>query len=300
MTFWSRLHSWTQTLFHRSRMESDMDAELRFHVDAFADDLVRSGVPRQEALRRARIEFGGTERVKEEGREARGLNFLDEVGQDLRYGLRGLRKSPGFAVVVVLTLALGIGANTAIFSVVNAVLLSPLPYADADRLVLVREVLPHAGPQPFEVSGPDISQIQKLNHVFQKVGGFRVWTYEFSGRGEPQRVTANRISSNLFDVLGVQPLVGRVFTSEEELPGHPVVILSYGLWQSRFDGQLAILGQTVNLDRKPYTIVGVMPRSFVLPLPGMAQGVAAELWVPLGLTKAELEDVGDNFDYSVA
>jgi|HubBroStandDraft_2_1064218.scaffolds.fasta_scaffold00435_2 predicted permease len=300
MNSWSRLHSWWQAMLHRSRMETEMDRELRFHLEAFADDLVRSGVSPEQAMRRARIEFGAIERVKEEGREARGVARIGELLQDLRFAARMLQKSPGFTAVAVLTLALGIGANTAIFSVVNAVLLSPLPYADADRLVLVREVLPHAGPQPFEVSGPDISQIQKLNHVFQKVGGFRVWTYEFSGRGEPQRVTANRISSNLFDVLGVQPLVGRVFTSEEELPGHPVVILSYGLWQRRFDGQLAILGQTVNLDRKPYTIVGVMPRSFVLPLPGMAQGVAAELWVPLGLTKAELEDVGDNFDYSVA
>jgi putative ABC transport system permease protein len=299
MTFWSRLRSWSQAMFKRTRMESEMDAELRFHVEAFAEDLVYRGVSREEAMRRARIEFGGIERVKEEGREARGVAYIGELLQDLRYAARILRKSPGFTAVAVLTLALGNGANTAIFSVVNAVLLSPLPYADADRLLLVKEVLPHAGPQPFDVSGPDIAQIQKLNHVFEKVGGFRVWTYEFSGRGEPQRVTADRISSDLFDVLGVQPIVGRVFTAEEELAGHSVVILSYGLWQRRFGGQHTVLGQAVNLDRKPYTIVGVMPQSFVLPLPGMAQGVAAELWVPLGLTKGELEDVGDNFDYSV-
>jgi putative ABC transport system permease protein len=299
MTSWSRLRSWWQAMLHRSRMESEMDAELRFHIETRADDLVRGGASRQEAMRRARIEFGGIERVKEEGREARGVADIGELLQDLRYAARILRKSPGFTAVAVLTLALGIGANTAIFSVVNAVLLSPLPYADADRLVLVSEVLPHAGPQPFDVSGPDISQIQRLNHVFEKVGGFRVWTNEFSGRGKPQRVTADRISSDLFDVLGVQPIVGRVFTPEEELAGHSVVILSYGLWQRRLGGQSAVLGQTVNLDRKPFTIVGVMPQSFILPLPGMAQGVAAELWVPLGLTKAELEDVGDNFDYTV-
>jgi putative ABC transport system permease protein len=299
MTLWSRLRSWARTTLRRSRMESEMDAELRFHIEAFADDLVRGGVLRPEALRRARLEFGGVERVKEEGREARGVSLLGELLQDLHYGQRVLRKSPGFTAVAVLTLALGIGANTAIFSVVNAVLLSPLPYADADRLVLVKEVLPHAGPQPVSVSGPDISQIQKLNHVFEKVGGFRVWTYEFSGTGEPQRVTTDRVSSDLFDVLGVQPIVGRVFTAEEELAGHRVVILSYGLWQRSYGGQLGVLGQTVNLDREPYTIVGVMPQSFVFPLPGMAQGVAADLWVPLGFTKAELEDVGDNFDYSV-
>src|SRR5271169_4886481 len=224
---------------------------------------------------------------------------MSTLFQDLKFGLRILSKSPGFTAVAVLTLALGIGANTAIFSVVNAVLLSPLPYADADRLVLVKEVLPHAGPQPVSVSGPDLSQIQKLNHVFQKVGGFRVWTYEFSGRGEPQRVTTDRVSSDLFDVLGVQPILGRVFTAEEELAGHRVLILSYGLWQRGYGGQPGVLGQTANLDREPYTIVGVMPQSFVFPLPGMAQGVAADLWVPLGLSKEELADFGDNFSYTV-
>jgi predicted permease len=299
MTLWSRCQSWLQITLRRSRIESEMDAELRFHIEAYAEDLVRSGVARQEAMRRARIEFGGVERVKEEGREARGVSFFDELLQDLRYGQRVLRKSPGFTAVAVLALALGIGANTAIFSVVNAVLLSPLPYPNADRLVLVKEVLPHAGPQPFLVSGPDISQIQKLNRVFERVGGFRVWTYEFSGKGEPQRVTADRINSNLFEVLGVQPAVGRAFTAEEELAGHQVAILSYGLWQRNYGGQTGVVGQTVNLDRQPYTVVGVMPQSFVLPLPGMSQGVAADVWVPLGLTKAELEDIGDNFDYSV-
>jgi putative ABC transport system permease protein len=209
------------------------------------------------------------------------------------------RKSPGFTAVAVLTLALGIGANTAIFSVVNAVLLSPLPYTDANRLMLVKEVLPNTGPEPFNVSGPDISQIEKLNHVFEGVGGFRVWTYEFFGKGEPDRVVADRVNSSLFDVLGVQPIMGRAFTPQEEQFGHQVVILSYGLWQRQFGGERDILGQTVSLDRKPYTIVGVMPQSFVFPLPGMLQGVAADLWVPLGLSKEELADFGDNFSYTV-
>jgi predicted permease len=283
----------------RSRMEGEMDAELRFHIEAYADDLARRGISREEALRRARIEFGGVERVKEEGREARGVRLLEELTQDLRYGARMFRKSPGFTAVAILTLALGIGANAAIFSVVNAVLLSPLPYADAHRLILVKEVLPNTSAEPFNVSGPDIAEIQRLNHVFEVVGGFRVWTYEFSGRGEPARVTANRISSNLFDVLGVQPVAGRAFEPQEEQFGHQVVVLSYGFWQRQFGGQHDVLGQTINLDRKPYTIVGVMPQSFVFPLPGMMQGVAADLWVPLGLSKEELADFGDNLSYTV-
>src|SRR5271168_1877245 len=299
MTLSSRLRSWSRAIFRRSRMESEMDAELRFHIEEFAEDLVRRGTSRQEAMRRARIEFGGVERMKEEGREARGVRLPDELTQDLRYGVRMFRKSPGFTAVAVLTLALGIGANTAIFSVVKAVLLSPLPYANARRLLLVKETLPNISAEPFNVSGPDIAEIQRLNHVFEGVGGFRVWTYEFSGRGEPARVTANRISSDLFDVLGVQPVVGRVFEPQEEQFGHQVVILSYGFWQRQFGGQHNILGQTLKLDRKPYMIVGVMPQSFVFPLPGMMQGVAADLWVPLGLSKEELADFGDNFSYTV-
>jgi predicted permease len=299
MTLGSRFRSWTRTVFRRSRRESEMEVELHFHIESLAEDLVRGGVSRGEALRRARIEFGGIERVKEEGREARGARLLDELMQDLRYGIRMFRNSTGFTAVAVLTLALGIGANTAIFSVVNAVLLSPLPYASAHRLVLVKELLPNLSAEPFNVSGPDIAEIQKRNHVFEGVGGFRVWTYEFSGRGEPARVTANRISSDLFGVLGVQPVVGRAFEPREEQFGHQVVILSYGFWQRQFGGEHNILGQTFNLDRKPYTIIGVMPQSFVFPLPGMLQGVAADLWVPLGLSKEELADFGDNFSYTV-
>jgi putative ABC transport system permease protein len=296
---WTPVRSWLRATLRRSRMENEMDAELRFHLEEYAEDLMRGGVPRQEAMRRARLEFGGIERIKEEVREARGVTFLDQLIQDLRYGARMFRKSPGFTAVAVLTLALGIGANTAIFSVVNAVLLSPLPYTDANRLMLVKEVLPNTGPEPFNVSGPDISQIEKLNHVFEGVGGFRVWTYEFFGKGEPDRVVADRVNSSLFDVLGVQPIMGRAFTPQEEQFGHQVVILSYGLWQRQFGGERDILGQTVSLDRKPYTIVGVMPQSFVFPLPGMLQGVAADLWVPLGLSKEELADFGDNFSYTV-
>src|SRR5205807_4221775 len=139
MNLWTRLRSWLRATLKHSRMESEMDAELRFHVEAYAEDLVRGGVPREEAMRRARIEFGGIERAKEECREARGVNFIDSLFEDLRFGLRMLGKTPGFTVVATLTLTLGIGANTAVFGVVNSVLLKPLNYPKAEELVALHQ-----------------------------------------------------------------------------------------------------------------------------------------------------------------
>jgi putative ABC transport system permease protein len=263
------------------------------------DEKIEQGMSRQQALRAVRLEHGDLDVTREVVCSSGWESFIETFWQDLRFGLRTLRKNPGFVAVAVLTLALGIGANTAIFSVVNAVLLSPLPYEDASRLVLVKEVLPRVGSESVPVSGPDIEWIRKLNHVFEKVGGFREWTYELSGKAEPERVTADRASSDLFEVLGVHPTLGRTFTRDEERPGNQVAILSYGAWQRRFGGDHNVLGETINLDRRPYTIIGVMPKTFVFPLPGMSQGPSADIWVPLALTEEELKDVGDNFDFSV-
>jgi predicted permease len=290
--------SWTR-IFRRERWDRERARELEAYLETETLDNLARGMAPEEARYAAQRKLGNTILFREEIYHMNSIAWIETLQRDLRYAVRVLLKNPGFLAVAALTLALGVGASTAIFSVVNAVLLSPLPYGDPDRLVLVKEVLPQIGPAPVSVSGPDISQIQKLNHVFDAAAGFRLWTYELSGKTEPERITADRTGSDLFNVLGVQPVLGRVFTAEEEPSGHHVVVLSYGLWQRRFGGDRSILGQSLNLDRQPYTVIGVMPQNFVFPLPGMSQGPAADLWVPLALTKEELSDVGDSFDFTV-
>jgi predicted permease len=259
----------------RSRNEKEMDAELRAHVDMYAEDLARNGVPRDEALRRARIEFGGIEGRKEECREVNGVNHLERLIQDVRYGLRLLRKNPGFAAIAALTLALGIGANTAIFSLINTVVLRPLPYKDANRLVTVWGYNRTRGFDTDLVSPLDFADWRSQNHVFEGMGASTDVTYTLTGAGEPALIIAYAFSADYFHVLGVPPLLGRTFLAEEEEAGkNHVAILSYSLWQNRFGLNPAIVGQSITLDGTAYTVVGVMPRDFTYPS-------MTELWTPL-------------------
>jgi putative ABC transport system permease protein len=219
--------------------------------------------------------------------------------QDLRYALRQLRKSPGFTAVAVITLALGIGANTAIFSVVDAVVLRPLGFTDPDQLVLVKELIPKASPDPIPVSAPDVIQLQHSRDIFRGVAAFVGVGFELSGRTKPERVIGERVNANLFSLLGIAPLLGRTFTTEEDQPGRRVAMLSYALWQRQFGSNGNIIGQTVSLNRQPYIIIGVLPKTCEFPLPGMMQGNAADVFVPMAFTKDELTDIGDNFNFSV-
>lgn len=219
--------------------------------------------------------------------------------QDLRFSLRQLRKNPGFTAVAVITLALGIGANTAIFSVVYAVVLRPLGYTDPDQLVLVKELIPKASPDPIPVSAPDVIQLQHSRDLFSGVAAFAGVGFDLSGRTSPQRVIGERVNANLFSLLGIEPLLGRTFTTEEDQPGQRVAIMSYALWQRQFGSNANIIGQTVSLNRQPYIIIGVLPKTFEFPLPGMWQGDAADVFVPIAFTKDELTNIGDNFNFSV-
>ena len=223
---------------------------------------------------------------------------MDRLLHDVRYGLRGIFKNPAFAAVALLTLTLGIGATTAMFSVVNAVLLRKLPYQDPGRLVMIRELIPKIDSEPLSVPSPDILDFRDRSQAFSGVAGFTPRQYELIAQGAPERVSAARISANTFSVLGVSPLLGRGFTGEEDHPGQRVVVLSYALWQRDFGGDRGVLGRTVTINRMPYVVVGVMPRGFLYPIQSGTKD-PAELWVPLALTPEEIAARGDNFDSGV-
>jgi putative ABC transport system permease protein len=261
MNLWSRLRSWLSTLLRRSRMESDMDQELRFHIEKFAADLVRNGVPPQEALRRARIEFGGIERVKEEGREARGVRFFENLLQDVRYGARILRKSPGFTAVAVFTLALGIGANAAIFGLVDSAFLHSLPFFEPERLVHVWTT--DASGEEHTPSPAEFLAVRKDGRAFEQVSG-NGWTDFFYGEDDAtwQALAGLLVTRNWLPTRGVQPILGRNFLEDEEMAGRDTaVIVSYRCWRNRFHGDPHIVGKQIALNRRTVSVVGVLPQS---------------------------------------
>ena len=219
---------------------------------------------------------------------------MNKLWLDIQFALRQLRKSPGFALTAVLTLAFGIGATTAIFSIVEGVLLRPLPFSDPDRLVVLSDILEGAklgSNGEAGVTAPEIRAYRRGTSSFENLGAYQPSSYELSGAGAPAQISASRLSSTIFPILGVAPLMGRTFTQQEDDGSAQVAVISYALWHSRFHGETDILGQKILLDRKPYEIIGVMPRQFEFPLvPGQLN--QSELWVPLSLTQDELTGAG--------
>jgi putative ABC transport system permease protein len=214
---------------------------------------------------------------------------MESLFHDLRYALRRLLTTPGFTLTAILTLAFGIGATTAIFSIVEGVLLRPLPFPDPDRLVTLGDILEGVkyGADTPGVTAPGVRVYMRDTHGFSSLGGYQPSTYELSGQGSPAQISAARLTASIFPVLGVSPLMGRTFTEDEDARSQPVAILSYQTWRSRFDGDVHVLGKKILLDRKPYEIIGVMPREFEFPLvPGQLN--RSELWVPMSFTQAEL------------
>ncbi|HEV2420574.1 MAG TPA: ABC transporter permease [Candidatus Acidoferrales bacterium] len=257
-----------RSLFQRNSADAELSTELHFHVERQITANIASGMPPAEARRAALREFGGVEQVKEECRDMRKVNWLQDLAPDLRYGIRTLRKSPGFTAVAVLTLALGIGANSAIFSLVNGIVLRPLPYSQPQRLVSITDSYPQ---------GALVAMRASLK-TLDVAGSVESTELNLTGRGNPTRLYAASVSPELFSILGATPELGRTFQSGEDQPGRDsFVILSQALWQSEFGGDPTIIGRSVTLEGVDRRIVGVMPPDFRFP------SSKTQLWIPLHL-----------------
>ena len=287
----ARLRSWWRATLHADRAESEMDAELRAHIEARTGDLIARGVPAEEAGRRAEREFGPLAAAKEACRDSRGANLLPSLAQDVRFGLRILRKSPGFTALAVVTLALGIGATTAVFSLVNSVLLRALPYQYPDRLVYLFEPVPNIQGVPLEAWGPmnaDFYDWQSQNTSFAHLAMFTTDSDNLSVNGDAVRVSSSRVTGEFFRTLGIPPQLGRAIGPDDDRAGFgQVAVISHALWQAKFGSDSHVLGKELLLNAEPYRIIGVMPAGFAFPH-GQESfetvGSATDVWVPYALT----------------
>lgn len=286
-------------LARRRRLEQDLQDEMAFHL-AMREEQLRSSGEAQAGVE-ARRRFGSTARIGEDLRDTWAVApGVAGFVHDLRYALRTLRRYPGFAVVVAVTLGLGIGINTATFSIVNAALIKPPGFADPDRLVAIREQIVGYEIDEGPFSPPDFLDLQRDQQSFTSIAAFLNLSLELSDREQPMRVDAAKVSSSLFPLLGVPPLHGRTFRLEEDRPGVDVAVLSWPLWQARFGGDPAVVGTSIRLDRRPYTVIGVMPAAFEFPRRGpMLNNKPADVWVPMAFTDGQAQSYGDQFNHNV-
>ena len=286
------LKRWRQRL-RPARSEHELDAELRFHVEAQTEINLRGGMPPEEARRQALVSLGGFEQVKEGVRDLRPAVWLETLWQDTRFALRLLRRDPAFTSVAVLTLALGIGANTAIFSVVYGVLLRPLPYPAPERLVFIQQTrndsmpdaagraLPTDG-EPFPVSPPNFADFQAMTRSFSALGASTALTRNFTD-GEPERLEVAAVTGGFLETLGVEPHLGRFFSGSDFSQGRDAVILGHGVWRRKYGGDPGILGRMIRIGGKPCEVVGVMPEGFDFP-------DHSEAWMPLVFAPGEMAE----------
>ena len=253
--------------FQKHKLDGDLEREMASHLDLATDENMRQGMSAEEARRQARIRFGGVAGSKELHRDARGLPWLETVEQDARYAWRTLRRDAGFTTIAVLILALGIGANAAVFSVIDAVLLRPLPFRDAGQLVWLQDTEGHEGLSSSTFPVAVFEAMRSRNHSFQDMTAYFAFfgfgDYKMTGRGEPMRLVGLPVAQNFFSMLGVEPMLGRQFVKEEcQKNGRRAVILSHALWQQRFGGDPRLIGQSLTLNGDATNVVGVMPASF--------------------------------------
>src|SRR5579863_8683885 len=272
MKLWRTIASWYT---RREQREDEMAKEISAHLDLEAEERAESGTSPKEARHAASRAFGNAEIVKEEVRKAWGGLWMEQFLRDLRFGFRALRKSPGFTIVAVLSLALGIGGNAAMFSLVNDVLLRPLPYPEPKSLVRVTGFYPKGA----------VAAMQQLSATMQVSGINDGLEFNLAGRGDTLRVRGCGVSTNFFALLGVQPQIGEVFATGQEKPGQDqVVILSHAIWEKKFASDPSVIGRVLDIDGKGRQVIGVMPASFRFP------SAETELWIPLRLDPTDAED----------
>jgi putative ABC transport system permease protein len=279
-----------RSLRYKERLDDELDEELRAYVDELTDRHMRRGLDPASARRAAVIHVGGLEYVKDEVRSARAGHILETTMQDVKFAWRSLRRSPGFTAVAVLTLALGIGANTAIFSVVRTMLLAPLPYRDSSRLVFVWSDMTYAGYPRAPLSAPELKDLRDRTTLFTSFGGVWATTAALTGDRDPEQLRIALVSTNFFNVLGADAAIGRTFASDDETQTAPrTILLSWALWQRRYGGDPTIVGRPIQVNGQPTTVVGVMPADFRLLLPPDAAVPddlqAWQLLNPLSLTR---------------
>ncbi|MFZ0910699.1 MAG: ABC transporter permease [Candidatus Acidiferrales bacterium] len=270
-----------RSLFRRRRVDQELDEEIREHLDRLTNGYIATGLDSRQAREAALREFGGVEQAKEDCRDARKVSWIQDLIQDLRFGARMLRNIPGFTAVAVLTLALGIGTNTAVFSLLNGVLLHPLPYRDPGRLTLVweKDEQGHRDNATFAT----YTDWKAMSKSFEELSLYRLWMPIVSDSGDPEQLTGLRVTTNYFRMLGVRPALGRDFLPEEDAPSAShVVIISHGLWQRRFNSDPDIAGKTMSLNSVPYVVAGVLPANFESLMRMNSREPTPEIWGALG------------------
>src|ERR1700677_1733022 len=273
---------WLKQLFTRRRHYNELSETIREHLEEKVADLMDDGMAREEAERSARREFGNVTLIEQRSREVWQWLNLESIWADIIFALRQLRRSPGFTTVALLTLALGIGANTAIFSVVNGVLLHPLPFHDPARLMMLDEKWMPRFPH-FEATPHDFLAWQEQSRSFDQLGAFVTTAFNLSEGDRSERISGARVTANLPEVLGVEPVLGRSFTAKEDTAGSDhVILLAYNLWKQRFAGDARVLGSVIKLNDVDFTVLGGMPSTFRFPHD-------AEIWKPMGLTAEDFD-----------
>ena len=282
-----------RNLFSRNAVERELDEELQAYIDLLTAEKIKAGMTPEDARRAARVEAGGVEQIKEEVRDTRQGALIETTIQDLKHGLRMLRRSPGFASLAILTIALGIGANSAIFSVINGVVRKPLAYPESDKLMFVTTAFRNMKFDRFWVSPPEYFEYKQRTKAFSHLAAYTTGAMNVSEGDQPERVNAAFITASMFQVLGVQPHLGQVFREEHDVPNaDPVVVMSHDLWQRSFGGDPAIVGRRLQIQGSPRTVLGVMPPGFDI------HDARAQLWVPLGLNPTQ-QNRGSHFLYVV-